>query len=194
MRFFNSGCFKRSTAPCPLQLIPWSIVSIQHRYLRRESTLFKHYMRKVVDEVWNISTNLRISGEIATSIGLFYDIKGTVSWKLIPCCYILLESSLFEDCPLTIKNIFIKGPVRKLHVKISAFTAHFPLKVQGSFIVLSSACSVLWKYCIFANNFCKHRQLHEKKLISICPTIFFQRTQHQWTNTLKEQCSHLNFS
>jgi len=85
--------------------------------------------------------------------------------------------------------------VRKLHIKISAFTAHFPLKkVQGSFKVLSSACSVLWEYCFFANNFCKHRQLHAKMLISICPTIFFQTTQHQWTNTLKEQCPHLNFA
>ena len=42
-----------------------------------------------------------------------------------------------------LKIIFIKGPVRKLHIKISAFTAHFPLKVQDSFKVLSLACSVL---------------------------------------------------
>jgi len=31
-------------------------------------------------------------------------------------------------------------------------------------------------------------------LISVCPTKFFQRAQHQWTNTLKLQCSHLNFA
>ena len=41
------------------------------------------------------------------------------------------------------KIVFIKGSVRKLLIQISAFTAHFPLKVQGSFKVLSSAFSVL---------------------------------------------------
>ena len=32
-----------------------------------------------------------------------------------------------------LKNFIIKGPVRKLHIKISVFTAHFPLKVQDYF-------------------------------------------------------------
>jgi len=91
------------------------------------------------------------------------------------------------------KIVFIKGPLRKLHIKISAFTAHFPLKVQGSFKVLSSACSILWKYCIFAHNFCKLRQIHVKMLISVCLTIYLQRPQHQWTHTLKEPCLHLSF-
>jgi len=50
-----------------------------------------------------------------------------------------------------LKITFIKGPVRKLHVKISAFTAYFPLKVQDSFKVLSSACSLLQKCYIFAH-------------------------------------------
>ena len=49
--------------------------------------------------------------------------------------------------------------MRKLHIKISALTAHFPLKVQDSFKVLSSASSVLLKYCIFAHNFCKLRYI-----------------------------------
>ena len=91
-----------------------------------------------------------------------------------------------------LKIIFIKGLVSKLHIKLSAFYGHFPLKVQGSFKVLSLACSVRLKYCIFANIFCKHRQLHPKMQISVCPIKFFQRMQHHWTNTLKEQRSHLN--
>ena len=82
--------------------------------------------------------------------------------------------------------------MRKLHLKISVFTSYFPLKVQGSFKILSSACSILWKYCIFANNFCKWRQIHVKTLISVCPTMYFQRAQHQWTHTWNKQCSHLN--
>ena len=52
---------------------------------------------------------------------------------------------------------------------------------------------ILWKYCIFASKFCKYRQLHAKTLISVCPTMFFQRARHQWTNTLKLQSSQLNF-
>ena len=79
-------------------------------------------------------------------------------------------------------------------MKFSAFTAHLPLKVLEFFKVLNLACSVLWKYCIFENNFCKYRQLHAKTLISICPTMFFHRVQHHWTKTLKLQSSHLNFA
>ena len=41
------------------------------------------------------------------------------------------------------KIVFIKGPVSKLHIKISALTAHLSLKVQVSFKVLGLACSVL---------------------------------------------------
>ena len=92
-----------------------------------------------------------------------------------------------------LKIIFIKGPVRKLHLQISAFNTHFPLKVPGSFKVLSLACNILWKYCIFSHNFCKLRQIHLKMLISICSTIYLQRAQNQWTNTLKEPCSYINF-
>ena len=93
-----------------------------------------------------------------------------------------------------LKIILVKGPVRKLHLKFSAFTAHLHLKVLSFSRVKSSACSILWKNCIFANTFCIWRQIHVKTLISICPTMFFQRLQHRWTHTLKEQCSHLNFS
>jgi len=50
------------------------------------------------------------------------------------------------------KIIFIKGPVSKLHIKFSAFTAHLPLKVQGSFKELSSACRVLGKLHINIEN------------------------------------------
>ena len=38
---------------------------------------------------------------------------------------------------------FFKGPVSKLHMKISAFCEHVPLKVQDFSKVLSVACSVL---------------------------------------------------
>ena len=93
-----------------------------------------------------------------------------------------------------IKIIFIKGPVYKSYIKFSVFTQHLPLKVLDFFKVLSSsACSILWKYCIFANNYWKWRQIHAKTLISACPTMFVQRRQHQWTHTLKEPCSYLNF-
>ena len=73
--------------------------------------------------------------------------KGTVSRKLTPMllyihCWKALSLKIVRR-PL--KNWFIKWPVRKLHIKTSAFTAHFPLKVQGSFKVLSSACSILGK-------------------------------------------------
>ena len=34
-----------------------------------------------------------------------------------------------------LKIIFIKVPLRKLHIKISALTGHFPSKVQDSFKV-----------------------------------------------------------
>ena len=43
-----------------------------------------------------------------------------------------------------LKIWFIKEPVRKLHIKLLAFTAHFPLKEQGSFKVLSSACGTAY--------------------------------------------------
>ena len=40
---------------------------------------------------------------------LQFIIKGPVSRKLSPiCCYTLFESSLFNDCPATFKNIFYK--------------------------------------------------------------------------------------
>ena len=68
-------------------------------------------------------------------------------------------------CPL--KIIFIKGPVYKSYIKFSVFTAHLPLQVLDFFKVLSVACSVLRKYCIFANKFCKWRQIHAKTLISV---------------------------
>jgi len=84
--------------------------------------------------------------------------------------------------------------VKKLLIKISAFTKHFPLKRQGSFKVLSLACSVLWKYCIFAHNRCKLRQIHVKMLISMCPTLYLQRLQHQWSHTLTGPSSYLNFA
>ena len=93
-------------------------------------------------------------------------------------------------CALTI--IFIKGPIYKLHIKFSVFTSHLHLKVLSFSQVKSSACIILWKNCIFANNFCKWRQMHVKMLISVCENMYFQRPQHQWTHTLKEQCSHLN--
>ena len=44
------------------------------------------------------------------------------------------------------KIIFIKEPVSKLHIKFSSFTAHLPLKVQGSFKELSLVCRVLGKF------------------------------------------------
>ena len=120
-------------------------------------------------------------------------LKGTVSWNLTPMLLYIVESPFFQYCPLPLKIIFIKGPVYKLHINSSTFTAHLPLKVLDFFKGLSSACSVLWKYFIFANNFFKWRQIHGKTMISVCPAIFFQRPQHQWTKTLKEQCSYLNF-
>ena len=82
-------------------------------------------------------------GGLALSSTIEFSFKGIVSRKLTLCCCTLLESSLFKGCPAPLKIIFIKGPVRKLHMKISVFTAHLPLKVQGSFKVLSSACSAL---------------------------------------------------
>ena len=66
------------------------------------------------------------------------------------------------------KIIFIKGPVYILYINLSAFTAHLPLKVLDFFKVLSLACSVLWNYCIFANNFWKYRQLLTCKNPDIC--------------------------
>ena len=90
------------------------------------------------------------------------------------------------------KMIFIQGPVSKLHIKFTAFYEHLSLKVQDFSKVLSLACSRLGNNCIFVNKICKWRQIHVKTLIFICPTMYFQRLQHQWNNTLKEQCSHLN--
>ena len=40
-------------------------------------------------------------------------------------------------------------------MRFSAFTAHLPLEVQDSSIVLSLACSGLGNNCIFANKICK---------------------------------------
>jgi len=42
-----------------------------------------------------------------------------------------------------LKIIFIKGPVYKLQIMFSAFTAHLPLKVLDSFKVLNLACNIL---------------------------------------------------
>jgi len=42
--------------------------------------------------------------------------------------------------------------VSKLHIKFIAFTAHLPLKVQGSFKELSSACRVLGKLPVRIEN------------------------------------------
>ena len=44
-----------------------------------------------------------------------------------------------------LKIIFIKGPVSKLHFKISAFTEHLPLKVLDFSKEMSLLCSVLGK-------------------------------------------------
>ena len=50
----------------------------------------------------------------------------------------------------SLKIIFIKGPGSKLHLKFTAFTAHYPLKVLDFSQVLSFACSVLGNYCVLA--------------------------------------------
>ena len=82
----------------------------------------------------------------------------------------------------------MKGPYQ-----VFSFYHTIAFESAGFFKVLSLACSVLWNYCIFENNFCKWRQIHAKTLILVCPTMFFQRPQHQWAHTFKEQCSHVNF-
>ena len=71
----------------------------------------------------------------------------------------------------------------KLHFNISAFTKHLPLKVLDFSKELNLSCSVHGK----ANT-------HKKSYFCMTSTqtLLFQKAQHQWTNTLKEQCSHLN--
>ena len=81
----------------------------------------------------------------------------TICQKIINLSY----SKIGQNCPLkgmshennpyvVVAVIFIKGPVYKLHIKFSAFTAHLPLKVQDFSKVLSLACSGLGNNCIFA--------------------------------------------
>ena len=67
----------------------------------------------------------------------FINITGTVSQKLTKTN----PSLSIGTCPL--KIIFIKGPVSKLHIKISALTTHLSLKVQDFSKVQGLACSVL---------------------------------------------------
>jgi len=66
--------------------------------------------------------------------------------------YVCTEFTVYRYCVYNLYNRWcIKGPVSRklspmlLYIVISAFTAHFPLKVQGSFKFLSSACSILGK-------------------------------------------------
>ena len=94
----------------------------------------------------------------------------------------LLYSSLFKDCPLTFKKHFIKGPVCKLCIKFSALYEHLPFKVQGSFKVLSSACSVLgkrpvliWSLCRFCHATYFQSKMREKLVpgrIWTCAPVF----------------------
>jgi len=127
---------------------------------------------------------------------MFEQFKGTVSRKLTPSCMLLY---IVGKLPISLRIVrcssiinFIKGPVYKLFIKFLAFTAHLHLKVQDFSKVLSLACSGHGNNCIFANKICKWRQMHVKTLISVCPTVYFQRPQHNWTHTWKEQCLHLN--
>ena len=91
------------------------------------------------------------------------------------------------------KLFFLKGQWENCNKK-SKRLQHISLwkcRVLPKYWVRHAACfeSIAFLQIIFANT----GKLHTKTLISVCPTIFFQRTQHQWTNALKEQCSHLNF-
>jgi len=62
------------------------------------------------------------------------------------------------------KFFFIKGPVSKLHTKISAFYEHLPWKVQDFSKELSSPCSVLGKMPV-----------RIKSLRGFCRALYFQR-------------------
>ena len=76
-------------------------------------------------------------------------LKGTVSWKLATKAYVAIHHSIGLTLSIVAdlqKSFLLKGQwVGKLSINFSALTAHLPLKVQGSFKVLSLACRIIGK-------------------------------------------------
>ena len=101
----------------------------------------------------------------------------------------------------TSKNVFFKGPVSKLHIKISAFTAHLSFKVQGSFKVKGLACSVLWKMLVHINSLrwsCRAPFFQSKMCKKLVPgliwlrALYFERALHEKIRK-KFRCEHCSF-
>ena len=166
-----------------LQIIVWQYkLTITHPWSPTKTT-------KVRSSLWVLKG---LSHKKLTTIFTEYCLK-TVSWRIV-------------RGPL--KIIFVKGPVCKLHLNFSAFYKHLPLKMLNLSQVLSLAFSnfeiitfsqgcTLGKSMYYPPIWCAmhfERQIHVKNIISVCPTMYFQRVKHQWTHTWKKQCSHLNIT
>ena len=80
------------------------------------------------------------------------------------------------------KNIFNKGPVYKLHLKISALYEHLPLKVQGLSKELSLSCSVLGKRSVRID-FAIHNSFKVK-----CAKNWYRDVSSRVLRTLKGFC------
>jgi len=93
------------------------------------------------------------------------------------CCWLWSVPSIYIQCTHNLCEKLYAAFLRNKKFWIW----NLPSKVVNFFKVLSLACIFAFLQIIS----CKNRQVHGKVLISICPTMFFQREQHQWTNTLK---------
>jgi len=61
------------------------------------------------------------------------DLKGLSHENLPLCCYTLLESSLFKDCPPTVKNYFYLRASEKIAYKNLSVYCTFPFESAGFF-------------------------------------------------------------
>ena len=69
------------------------------------------------------------------------------------------------------KILFIKGTVSKLHINFSAFNAHLPWNVQGSFKVLSSVCRVLEKLALILPSKENVQKIGTRTYLAVCSVL-----------------------